>query len=278
MTAGPIAPGPMTAASDRFGRPALRRALAAVATGVAAAVALATSALPARAAEIRVLTAGAFKPIVTSLAPVFEQRTGHTLVVDNDTAGALEKRILAGETFDLVVLPPAGLDRLVKQGAVADAPARLARVAIGVAVKEGAAPPDISTPESFRQALLDARRVAFIDPAAGGSSGIYLSQLFAKWGIAAQIDAKAVLVPGGLVAQRLVTGEADLALHQISEILAVPGVTLVGPLPAAIQNYTVYAGGIAARSPDPTAARALLVFLGGPDAAAVLRERGMEPP
>jgi len=233
----------------------------------------------AQAAEIKVLSAGAYKPVVVALAPAFEKRTGHTLVIDNDTAGALVKRIGGGEAFDLVVLPPAGMDQLTSTGKVmAGSATRLARVAIGVAVKRGAPQPDIGSVDAFRRALLAARAVAYIDPAAGGSSGIYLTQLFDKMGIAAQIRPKAVLVPGGLVAQRVVSGEADLAIHQISEILAVSDATLVGPIPAEIQNYTVYAGGIAAGARDVAAAQALLAWLGSADARDVLKSKGMEAP
>lgn len=236
-------------------------------------------AFSAAAAEVKVLTAGAFKPIVMSLAPEFEKRTGHKLVVDNDTAGALAKRIADGETFDVVVLTPAAIEQLTQAGKVAaGSSARLARVAIGVAVKKGAPAPDIGNVAAFQRALIAARAVAYIDPAAGGSSGVYLSQLFEKMGIAPQIKAKAVLVPGGLVAQRLVSGEADIAIHQISEILAVPGATLVGPIPAEIQNYTVYAGGVATGARDAAAAQAFMSLLGSSDARAVLKDKGMEAP
>ncbi|MEP7329091.1 MAG: substrate-binding domain-containing protein [Betaproteobacteria bacterium] len=239
----------------------------------------ATIALTATASEVKVLTAGAFKPVVSALAPAFEKQTGHTLVVDNDTAGGLAKRIGGGEAFDVVVLPTGGLEQLIKGGkVVAGSTSTLARVAIGVAVKRGAPMPDISTVAAFKQALLHARAVAYIDPVAGGSSGIYLTQLFDKMGIAAQIKPKAVLVPGGLVAERLVNGEADLALHQISEILAVPGAVLVGPIPAEIQNYTVYAGGVGAGSRDAAAAQALLAILAGSNAREVLKDKGMEAP
>jgi ABC-type molybdate transport system substrate-binding protein len=144
--------------------------------------------------------------------------------------------------------------------------------------KTGAAAPDISTVIAFQNALLAARAVAYIDPAAGGSSGIYLSKLFDKWGMADRIKAKAVLVPGGLVAQRVVDGQADIAIHQISEILAVPGATLVGPIPAEIQNHTVYAGGVSTATADPVGARALLELLAGPNAASILKSKGMEAP
>jgi molybdate transport system substrate-binding protein len=115
-------------------------------------------------------------------------------------------------------------------------------------------------------------------PRRAGSSGVYLSQLFVKMGIAPQIQAKAVLVPGGLVAQRVVSGEADLAVHQVSEILAVPGATLVGPIPAEVQNYTVYAGAVGAAARDAQAAQAFLALLGSAEARAVLAQKGMEAP
>jgi molybdate transport system substrate-binding protein len=230
------------------------------------------------AAEMKVLTAGAFKPVVTELVAEFE-KGGHKVTVENDTAGALTRRIGGGEAFDLAVLTPQALKELADRGKiVAGSERRLARVAIGVAIKEGAPQPTITTVEDFKLALLAARAVAYIDPAAGGSSGIYLAQLFERLGIADQIKAKAVLVPGGHVAERVVNGEADIGIHQISEILAVHGATLVGPLPAEIQNYTVYAGGIGTSARSPEAARALLDMLAGAKGAAVLKRLGMEPP
>ena len=233
----------------------------------------------AAAADLRVLTAGAYKPVVVALAPAFEQRTGHRLVIDNDTAGALVRRISAGEAFDLVLLTPGGLEQLAKAGKVAaGAAVPLAKVAIGVAVKQGAPAPDIGSVAAFQQTLLAARAVATVDPQSGGSSGIYLWQLFEKMGIAAQLKPKAVLVPGGLVAQRLLNGEADIAIHQISEILAVPGTTLVGPLPAEIQNYTVYAGAVGTAAREQAAAQALLTLLASAQAQALLKDRGMLAP
>ncbi|MDB5934682.1 MAG: bacterial extracellular solute-binding family protein [Massilia sp.] len=231
----------------------------------------------ALAADIKVLTAGAFKPVVVALAPEFERKSGHRLVIDNDTAGALARRIGGGEQFDLVVLTEGAIGQLGRDGKLAaGAAAVLGRVGIGVAVKRGAALPDIGSVAAFERALLGARAVAYIDPAAGGSSGVYLAQLFDKMGIAAQIKAKAVLVPGGLVAQRVVSGEADIAVHQISEILAVPDAVLVGPIPAEIQNYTVYAGGVSAGARDPAAAKALLAALRGEAARTAMKARGME--
>ena len=232
----------------------------------------------AQADTLKVLTAGAFKQVVVAMAPAFETRTGHKLEIQNDTAGALLRRVGAGETFDVLMLTPAALQTLASTGRVLpDSIAPLAKVGIGVAVKAGAPKPRIGTVADLKQTLLDARKVAYIDPAAGGSSGIYLDGLFERMGIAEAIRAKAVLVPGGLVAERLVSGEADLAVHQISEILPVKGVEMVGPLPAEVQNETTYAGAIATDTAHVEAARSLLAAMTGPDAAATLAGRGMSP-
>ena len=243
------------------------------------ALVLGLSSATAQSADIKILTAGAFKPVVTALAPQFEKATGHTLVIDNDTAGGLSKRIEAGEAFDVVFLPPATLGALSGKGFVsADGQANVAQVGIGVAVKEGAPLPDIASVDGFKTALQNAKAIAVIDPKAGGSSGIYLADLFQKWGIADTLKPKLVLVPGGLVATRLMTGEADLAIHQISEILAVKGARLVGPLPADIQNFTVYRGALATKASQREPAAAFLELLKSPAAAAILKDKGMEPP
>ena len=232
----------------------------------------------AQAAEVKVLTTGAMKQVVLALQPEFEKQ-GHKLVVDNDTAGALLKRIEGGETFDMVVLTPAALDQLAAKNKIAPASkVNLARVAIGVMVRPGAKLPDISSVDGFKQALLDAKSVAYIDPASGGSSGIYLEKLFEKMGIADAIHAKAKLKRGGYVADLLTSGEAELGIHQISEIVPVKGVVLVGPLPAEIQNFTTYAGAVGSSARDPVAAKAFLDMLVGPAAAAILREKGMDRP
>ncbi len=200
-------------------------------------------------------------------------------MVDNDTAGALQKRIDGGEAFDLAVVTPGVLERFAASNRIAPATrVNLARVAIGVMVRPGAKLPDISTVDAFKQALIDAKSVAYIDPASGGSSGIYLDKLFEKMGIADAIRAKAKLKRGGYVADLLVSGDAELGIHQISEIVPVKGVVLVGPLPAEIQNYTTYAGAVSATAKDAAAAKALLDLLAGPAGAAVLREKGMDKP
>jgi molybdate transport system substrate-binding protein len=245
----------------------------------AAALVIALGAQSAAAAEIKVLSAGAYKQVVVALQPEFEQQTGHKLVIDNDTVGALVRRIDGGEAFDVVVVSPAAVEDLTRKNkVVAGTRQNVGRVGIGVMVPAGAPRPDISSVDAFRKAVLDARTVAYIDPASGGSSGIYLTQLFEKMGIADQVKAKARLKRGGYVADLLKSGEAEFGIHQISEILPVKEVTLVGPLPREIQNYTTYAAGISAAARDRDAAQALIRTLAGPSAAEVLKQKGMDAP
>ena len=233
----------------------------------------------AQAADVKILTAGAMKAVVLELVPQFEKETGHKAVVDNDTAGGLAKRIEGGEVFDLAVITPGVLGDLAKKAkVVSDTRVNVARVGVGVVVKDGAPVPDIGSVDAFKRALLAAKSVAYIDPASGGSSGIYLSGLFDKLGIAAEIKPKAKLKKGGYVAELIANGEAEIGLHQISEILPVKGVKLVGPLPAEIQNYTTYAAAVGADAKQADAARALIKLLTGPTADSVLKARGMERP
>jgi len=232
----------------------------------------------AHADSVKVLTTGAFREVVVAMAEKFQARSGNTVEIDEGTAGALQRRVDEGEAFDLLVLTPAAIAKYAKSGQIVPgSAATLAKVGIGVAVRAGSPAPAIRTVEQFKQALLDARAVAYVDPASGGSSGVYLAGLFQRMGIADQVAAKSSLAFGGLVAPRLLTGEADIALHQISEILIVPNVTLVGPLPEQIQNYTEYAGGVATASTHPAAAQAFLSLLAGPQSADTMRLKGMVP-
>jgi molybdate transport system substrate-binding protein len=232
----------------------------------------------AAASEIKVLTAGAYRQVMDALVPDFERHTGNKVTVDNGTTGQLTKRIEGGEAFDVLVITPAVVDQLIASGKLtAGSRVMLASVGVGVVVKEGAPKPDVSTVEAFKKALIDAKSVAYIDPASGGSSGIYIDKLLVTLGIADQIKPKAKLKQGGHVADLIASGEAELGIHQISEIVPVKGVTLVGPLPKEIQSTTNYAGGLSASAKDKEAATELIKYLSGPDAAAVLKSKGMDP-
>lgn len=239
------------------------------------ALCVALSAAPALAADIHVLTSGAFKPVLDAFLPAFEQRTGNKVLVVNDTSGGVASRIARGDVFDLAVLTPATVADLQRDGRVILV-TPIASAGIGVAVRKGAPKPDISTQAAFKAALLAAPSVAMVDPASGGSSGIYLSKLFEQMGIAAQMKPKLVLTQGGLSAEPVAEGKAALALGQASELLAVAGATVVGPLPAELQARTVYVA-----SMNPKAAEApliLLAALAGPEMQAILKAKGMGPP
>jgi molybdate transport system substrate-binding protein len=238
---------------------------------------VAGSVVGARAEDAKVLTAGAMKPVLLAVADDFHAASGHTMSVDNDTVGALVKRIQGGATFDVAILTPAANAELSKAGKIVRA-GDLARVGISVIVKAGAPKPDISTVAAFKQALLQAKSIAYIDPASGGSSGIYLAGLFQRLGIADQLKPKSKLKKGGSTADLVASGEAELALQQNSEIAFAPGVTLVGPLPAEIQNYTIYAAGLSTKPQAPTASLALLAWLMRPAMAPVLKAKGLLPP
>ncbi len=232
-----------------------------------------------QAAGVTVISGGAFKQVLTPLAARYEKESGNKLNVTYRTVGQHLTLIRDGaETFDVAVLTPEAIDGLAKEGKIVPGSrANLARTGVGVVVKAGTPLPDISTVDAFKRALLAAKSVAYIDPKAGGSSGIYIAKLLERLGIAKEVNAKAVLVQGGEVASHIADGEAELGIHQISEILPVPGVTLVGPLPAEIQNFTVYAAGVATAAKDGAVARGLVQFLSGPHALPIIKAKGMEP-
>jgi molybdate transport system substrate-binding protein len=230
----------------------------------AAVLALALPAAPAgqaEAADIKVLSAGAVRAIVTELTPSFEKETGHKVAFEFGTAGQTRQR-LASEPADVVILPDTGLDEQIKQDrVVAGSRADIARTGMGVGVREGAPKPDISTTEALKKALLAAKSITYVDPSQGATSGVYFSGLLQRWGIADAMKPKTTLVSGGYPAERVAKGEVELVVHQISEIMPVKGVTVVGPLPKDIQKVTTYSAGLVAKAAQPDAARAFIAYL-----------------
>jgi len=233
---------------------------------------------PASAADLKLLTAGAFKPVALEIVPEFEKKTDHKVTIDNDTAGGLAKRVAAGEYFDVVVMPPLVMGPYLGSRLVESSAKALARSGIGVAVKQGAPLPDISTVDAWKQSLLAAASIAYVDPASGGSSGIYLADLFQKMGIAQQLKAKTVLVKGGLVAEKVSSGEAAIGMQQTSELVAVPGVVVVGPIPLQVQHYTIYSGAVSVASRNRAAADALLLALADAQNLPLLKKKGLDGP
>jgi molybdate transport system substrate-binding protein len=231
----------------------------------------------AQAAELRLLVSGAIRAAMTDIKPLFEQATEHKLIVSSDTSGRIARRIADGEEVDLLIVTSGGIDELIKQGRVRDgSKAEIARSGLGVVVRTGAAKPDISTPEKFKEALLAARTVAYTNPASGGASGGYFAKMLEQLGITDAVNKKARLGEGGPIAQIVARGDAELGIQQIPELLAYPGVDYVGPLPGSLQFFTRLAAGIAANSRQPEAAQILLKFLASPPAVSVMQAKGME--
>lgn len=230
-------------------------------------------------ADVKVMSAGAVESIVRQLGPAFERETGHTLDLNFGTAGSLRARLDGGEKADLVILPAAVIETMEKDGRfVAGSRIDLGRTVTGVAVKQGTKPPDISTPDAFKQALLKAKGVSFSDPKAGGSSGNYFAGLLQKLGIADEIFRKAVLGKRGYeVAEAVADGRAEIGTTFISEMLTVKGVTIVGPLPGDLYNANTYTAAIPADSAQTEAARTLLRVLTNAETRDRWTEAGLEP-
>ena len=241
----------------------------------------------ARAAEVKALISTAMKTSIEELVPKFERTTGHKVMIAYGPTGALAKRIAGGETADVVILGGAGIVRddeglglLIKQRKLTGGNVAIARSMIGAAVAKGAPKPDISSEEKFKAVLLAAKSVAYTDAASGGSSGVYLGRLFERMGLTEMLRPKAKLAaggPNGYAATFVAKGEAEIALQPIPELMAVPGIDVVGPLPGAFQNVTSYIAKIHADAKEPAAAKALIDFLAAPAAASVYKSKGLEP-
>jgi molybdate transport system substrate-binding protein len=230
--------------------------------------------------ELKVFSTIAMRGAVEELVPGFEQASGQKLAVTWSTAPMLVKRIEAGETADVVILSKAGIDALRQAGKLVDgSEVALASSATAVAVKAGAPKPDISTPAAFKAALLNARCVAYTNPAAGGASGVYFAQLIERLGIADAIRAKAKFPPaGGFSGDLLITGEADLAIQQKPELMHVVGTEIVGLFPAELNVVTAFLTAIMAGSKNADAAKSLVATLQSAQAAAVFRAKGLDTP
>jgi molybdate transport system substrate-binding protein len=224
---------------------------------------------------VRVLSTLALKGAVGSLAGPFEAASGVRIDADFAPTIGLLERLRNGETADIVILTKEALDDLAAKGnVVATTCVDLARSFVGLAVKTGAIHPDIASESALRAALLGARSVAY---SRIGASGILFAQLIERMGIASQINARARIIPSGFTAALLVSGEADLAVQQISELKLVGGVDIVGPIPPELQTPAVFSAGRLAISERAAPSDALLKYLASPDAAPVLRASGLEP-
>jgi len=229
--------------------------------------------------ELKVLVGGAMSEPVAGVGEAWARSSKNGFVYIRDTTGALQKRLASGEPADVIVLAAPGMDALQKDNrVVAASRVDLARALIGVAVKVGAPSPDLSTVETFTAALLKARSVSYVSPAAGGTSGTYLDGLLKKLGLADVLKSKIVYrTQGSEVADAVASGEAELGITFTSELQPNKGVRVVGTLPAAIQLPTIYVGAVVTGSKNAEAARAFLSRMASPDGRAAIRKAGLEP-
>jgi molybdate transport system substrate-binding protein len=236
----------------------------------------------ASAADLKVIAPGATRSLVQELVPLYEKSSGHHISLSFGTAGEVQRRLEAGEVFDVALLTKPRIETLQAEGTiVAGSVAVIGRSPIALAVKQGATKPDISSVDAFKRAVLGAKSVAYTDPASGGTSGIHMETVWRKLGIAEQIAPKAKLVTGKpgappAVGEAVAHGEAELGLQPISELMGTPGIEIVGVIPADIQSPDlIYAAGLVTEGKQRHAGQELIGFLVGPSAAAVVKAKGM---
>lgn len=251
---------------------------------LAASVALAFAPMlgfAAKAAEIRLLSALALKPVMEDLGPKFERASGHKLAITFATVGEAVKRVQEGETPDVAMLPKQGIDTLVKDGkAAASGAVVIASSGNGVAIRKGSPKPDISSAEALKRTLLAAKSITYTPLNFGGTSGPHIVKVFERLGITEEMKSKTIFpktAGGAAVGALIANGEAELGLQQIQELIPVPGIEIAGPLPGDLQNNLVFEATVMAGASNAQASTALINFLRTPEAAAVIKAKGMEP-
>lgn len=229
----------------------------------------------AQAAEIRLLSSNGVHSVMVLMIPEFERATGHKISVDYNTANQIVDRVKGGESADLVIVTRPTADGLVKEGRIIKGTDKiLGRSGVGVAIRAGLPKPDISTPEALKRALLEAKSITFTKT---GGSGIHFMKVAERLGITEQINAKAKIPEGGAVGPLVARGEAEMAVQQIPELMAVKEIQYVGPLPKELQTSTVFTTGVMTGARQAEAAKALVDFLTTPAAVGVFKSKGLEP-
>lgn len=224
---------------------------------------------------LKLFATNAVRSVLDELVPPFEDKARHTVSIKYNTTAQTLNLIRGGDTADMVIATEAGVDELTKLGKVIPGSrVDLATSSIGVAVRAGAPRPDISSVQAFTRALLDAKSVAYTS---SGLSGVYFAGLIERLGIAGEIKPKSRIRPGGLIAELVVAGEAELAVQMVSELLSVPGAELVGPLPDEINQVSVISAGVLAGTKESAAVQMLIQHLTTPAAARVIRAKGLAP-
>ena len=224
---------------------------------------------------VRILSTLAVQGALPALIARYEQSAGTSIEIDFAPTNGLLARIAAGEAADIAILTRAAVDDLAAEGVLI--PHSVADVAVslvGIAVKAGAARPDISSVEALKVALLQARSIAYSKI---GASGVFFAELIRRLGIADEVNARATVIPSCFTAELAARGEVELAVQQVSELMLVPGIDVVGPLPPGAESVTMFSAGVFAASPDQVAARDFLTYLRSADAAQALSAAGLQP-
>ena len=231
------------------------------------------------AAEVTVLSGGAVKSAFTEAAAAWEKKAGNLVKADFAPAGEMRKRVASGYVSDVLIGPAENLPEYEKAGAIELASrGDLGVVAMGVAVRKGAAVPDISTPEALKAVLRNAKSLTYMDPARGTTGKHFDETVLPRLGIRDEVRAKAQLGEGGLIAEKVARGEVELAFHQMTEMLPVQGITIVGPLPAELQKETTYSAVVMTGAKNPAGARELIGYLISPEGRQVFLSRGFTAP
>ena len=244
------------------------------------ALAMLAAAGNANAAEIDAFISTAIKSVTDEILPPFERANGHSVRALYAPPGALLKHFEAGEPADIFLTGSEAIDKLIGEGKVLPGRTDLASTGIGICVRKGAAAPDVATPEAFKRALLAAASVTYVAPAGGSVTGPHIEAVFRRLGIAEEMAAKTKLAaggPNGRVSVLVSSGEAEIGLQQVSELMTNPGVDVIGMLPADLQQITIYSAGITTSTKQPDAARALIKALAAPSTAPIWKAKGLEP-
>jgi molybdate transport system substrate-binding protein len=224
--------------------------------------------------SLKLISSMATREVLGELVSQYQRATAQAVITEAAGGVDVAKRVQLGEAVDIVILASNGIDKLIAEGKLlAGSRADLVKSGIAIAVREGAPKPDITTEEAVKRAALAAKTLSY----STGPSGVYLEKLFARWGILDQIRGRIVVpAPGVPVGTLVANGAAEVGFQQLSELLNLSGVAVVGPLPPAIQTVTIFSGGISANCSQPDAARALLEYLASSAASDVKQRHGME--
>jgi molybdate transport system substrate-binding protein len=234
----------------------------------------------AHAADVTVLSVGALRSSLTAVIPEFEKATGDKVKMEAGAAGAMVTRVQKGEAVDVLIVTNSQIEKLVSQGKViSGAQVKVAKIGMGLAAIKGTSERDIRSMDAFKSTLVAAKSIGHTDPASGASSAIYAAKLLADLDVAAQLKPKIkIFASNDQLFEALASGDVELGFGQITEILATSKIALVGPLPAPVQNYSLFAADVVTNANESDAAKAFVKFLTSPAAVAVMKARGAELP